>query len=99
MPHPELPVGLVAERRTPSFDTGSVPAALTRLHHTAVWAELRVEAGTVRFVEPESPTGRDVIIRAGGRLVIVPEVKHRTELSPDALFYVQFFVRSRRLSS
>lgn len=91
MDAPKMPAGLVEERRTPVFDAESVPVALTRSHYTTVWAELRVEAGVVRFVEVEGISPRDVQVPAGQRAVIVPAVGHRVELSGDARFHVQFY--------
>lgn len=90
MVDPVLPAHLVAARQTPRFDADSVPAALRKDHHTAVWAELVVEAGTVRFVEAGG-SARDLRVEAGHRLVIVPDVKHQVEPSADAAFYVQFY--------
>ncbi len=91
MDAPMIPAGLVEERRTPAFDTESVPVALTRSHHTTVWAELRVEAGVVHFVEVEGVSPRDLRVEAGDRAVIVPGVRHRVDLSRDARFHVQFY--------
>jgi tellurite resistance-related uncharacterized protein len=88
---PMMPAGLVEERCTPVFDAESVPVALTRSHHTTVWAELRVEAGVVHFLELEGTSPRDLRVEAGERVVIVPGVRHSVELSGDARFHVQFY--------
>lgn len=86
-----LPARLVEARRTPLFTLASLPAALARSHRTTVWAELRVQAGEVRFVDRDSSPSRDMRLGAGDTAVIVPEVEHHIEPSTDAEFYVQFF--------
>lgn len=86
-----LPAGLVEARRTPLFTVVSLPAALAKSHRTTVWAELRVQAGDVRFVDRDSAPPRDVRVGAGDTVVIVPGVEHHVEPSTDAEFYVQFF--------
>ena len=91
MDAPMIPAGLVEERCTPVFDAESVPAALTRAHHTTVWAELQVEAGVVHFVELDGISLRELRVGAGERVVIVPGVRHRVELSNEARFRVQFY--------
>ncbi len=85
-----LPAGLIAGRRTPTFDQASTPSGLRAAHHTAVWAELVVEAGTVRFVD--EATGDGTVIAAGHRRVIVPHVHHHVEPDADARFHVQFWI-------
>ena len=90
MGEPTLPAGLVEARRTPLFDLESLPDALTRSHRTTVWAEIRVQAGSVRFADLGEPP-RDVRLEVGERAVIVPGVEHHVEPSVDARFYVQFY--------
>ncbi len=65
-----------------------MPPALGRSHHTAVWAELVVEEGSVLFVDDES---RRVTVAAGDRVAIVPRVSHHIEPADDAVFHVQFY--------
>jgi hemoglobin len=82
---------MVEARRTPLFDSESLPEALTRSHRTTVWAELRVQEESVRFVDLEGAYARDLRVEPGETAVIVPGVEHRIEPSTDATFYVQFF--------
>lgn len=86
-----LPHGLVEARRTPRFDHTTLPASLAASHRTAVWAEVRVESGSVRFTELEGDAPRDVRLEPGESAVIVPGVEHQVEPSTDAIFYIQFF--------
>jgi len=67
-----------------------VPPALLDLHHTTVWAELVVEAGTVEFTESGGPEDRAATATPARRVVIVPERRHRISPSADARFHVQF---------
>lgn len=91
MDEPVLPFQLIEARRTPVFDYESLPEALARSHRTTVWAELRVQAGNVRYLDLEGDDRRDVRLDPGDVAVIVPGVEHQVELSTDAKFYVQFF--------
>jgi hemoglobin len=86
-----LPLHLVEARRTPVFDYQSIPDALAASHRTTVWAELRVQSGTVRYLDLEGDDRRDERLGPGQTTVIVPGVEHLVEPSTDAQFYVQFF--------
>lgn len=86
-----LPCHLIPARRTPLFDPVSLPAALAKSHRTTVWAELRVQTGSVRYVDLEGEAPRDERLGAGDSAVVVPGVQHRVEPSTDAVFYIQFF--------
>ncbi len=86
-----LPSGLVSARRTPLFDYESLPPPLVKSHRTSVWAELRVQAGSVRYVDLDGASRRDERLESGDCAVIVPGVEHRIEPSTDAMFYIQFF--------
>ena len=91
MAAPMLPVQLVEARRTPLFDFATLPDALAGSHRTTVWAELRVQAGSVRYVDFEGDDPRDERLVAGERAVIAPGIGHQVEASSDGQFYVQFF--------
>jgi hemoglobin len=91
MGEPTLPDQLIEARRTPLFDFATLPDALATAHRMTVWAEVRVEAGTVRYVDMEGGEQRDERLEAGDSAVIVPGVEHHVEPSTDARFYVQFF--------
>lgn len=86
-----LPGHLVEARRTPLFDSESLPEPLARSHRTTVWAELRVQEGGVRYVDLEGVSPRDVRVGPGQVAVSVPGVEHHVEPSTDAAFYIQFF--------
>ena len=53
MDQPMLPAQLVEARRTPLFDYTTLPDALAVSHRTTVWGEIRVQSGTVRYVDLE----------------------------------------------
>lgn len=91
MGEPTLPANLVEARHTPLFDDTTLPDALARSHRTTVWAEIRVQAGTVRYIDLEGDAPRDERLAAGESAVIVPGIEHHVEPSTDARFYVQFF--------
>lgn len=87
----DVPPDLVEARRTPLFDIGSLPEPLAESHRTTVWGELRVQAGTVRYIELEGDSPLDVRVSAGEAQPIPPGVEHRVDPATDATFYVQFF--------
>lgn len=88
---PTIPTNLVEARRTPQFDLESVPDALTRLHRTTVWAKIHVQDGSVRYIDLEGDSPRDVRVESGDSVVIRPHVEHRIEPSTDAKFFIQFY--------
>jgi len=88
---PTLPTGLIEARHTPLFDYRSLPDALAESHRTTVWAELFVQGGSVRYIDLEGASTRDVRLEPGDSAVIVPGVEHHVEPSTDATFFVQFY--------
>lgn len=91
MIEPDLPSELVEARRTPLFDFESLPDPLANSHRTTVWAELRVETGSVQYIDLEGNDPRNIRLDAGDVAVIVPGVEHHIEPSSDATFFVQFY--------
>jgi hemoglobin len=88
---PTLPPQLVEARRTPLFDHSTLPSALAGPHRTTVWAEIRVQAGTVGLIDLEGDAPRAERLAADESAVIMPGIEHQVEPSTDARFYVQFF--------
>lgn len=91
MDEPTLSADLIEARRTPLFDFQSLPDPLAKSHRTTVWAEIRVQTGSVRYTDLDGESPRDVRLDAGDSAVIVPDVEHQIEPSTDAQFYIQFF--------
>jgi tellurite resistance-related uncharacterized protein len=87
----ELPQGLVAYRRTPVFDNGSVPAALKQRHRTkaGVWALIKVLEGRLRFRIPD--TGDEQWLTPGRPGVVFPEQVHSVEPDGAVRFFVEFY--------
>lgn len=86
-----LPTDLIEGRHTPVFDAQSLPEPLAASHRTTVWAELHVQAGSVRYVDLEGADPRDIRLDPGDRAVIAPGVEHYVEPATDAAFFVQFY--------
>ncbi|MGA9276855.1 DUF1971 domain-containing protein [Ilumatobacter sp.] len=91
MTEPVLPAHLVEARRTPLFDFRSLPDPLAESHRTTVWAQMLVQAGSVRYIDLDGEERRDVIIEAGDGAAIVPGIEHMVEPSTDAQFFIQFY--------
>lgn len=64
---PILPLGLDKARHTPMFTLESLPGALVASHRTTVWAELHVQTGSVRYIDLEGETRRDIRVDADHR--------------------------------
>jgi tellurite resistance-related uncharacterized protein len=84
-----IPNNVEEGRKTPVFDAVTVPRALLNAHKTSVWAELVVLTGSVDF-QDELPAWK-TRVRAGERVVIVPQRSHHIEPGNGATFYVQFY--------
>lgn len=91
MNDPTLPAHLIEGRHTPIFTESSLPEALAGAHRTTVWAELIVVEGSVRYVDLDGPSQRDVKIDTGDSAVIAPDVRHQVEPSTDSKFFIQFY--------
>ena len=87
-----LPDGLVEGRTTPWFTSDTVPTRLLTDHATTCWAKLRVAAGTVHFVEKDAENPRNLVVSAGGEMVILPNVKHRVSYSDDVEFAITMYM-------
>lgn len=87
----DLPPGLTARRRTPSFTEQSVPAALLKDHSTkaGVWGVLHVEAGRLKYTVPSE--GWELEIPQGETAIIRPEVPHYITPFGSVTFYVEFW--------
>ena len=87
----DLPPGLEAYRRTPTFDQDSVPAGLRRAHHTkaGVWGRIVVEEGALlyRILEPEV---EEQVLRPGEPGVVEPTIRHEVAPQGPVRFYVEF---------
>jgi tellurite resistance-related uncharacterized protein len=87
----ELPEGLHVVRTSATWTEATLPAALQRHHRLAagVWALLRVEQGSVRFVARTRPQ-IDVVVAAGGEQPIPPEVDHHLVLLGPMAVHLEF---------
>lgn len=85
----QIPAGATEGRTTPRFNAGSVPKALLSDHHTTVWAELIVDAGSVEFSQDQPPYAATAT--PDRSVIIEPNTKHRIAPSKDAIFRVQFW--------
>ena len=87
----EPPVGAVPYRRTPEFDTTSLPRGLRTDHATkrGVWGRIHVLAGELAY-HVGAPVESSFNILAGGSAVVVPEVRHRVEPKGSVRVFVEF---------
>jgi tellurite resistance-related uncharacterized protein len=96
----ELPSGLTPYRRTPTFQTGTVPAGLLANHSTkeGVWARVVVLEGTLpfRFLEPEE---EPVLLTPERPGIVEPSRRHRVEPGAGVRFYVEFHRAEAPLTS
>lgn len=87
----EIPEGLRAYKRTPTFTEATVPDGLLRDHHTkaGVWGVIHVESGQLAYVVP----GRqlEVVLDATVEGVVVPRELHHVRPIGAVKFYVEFW--------
>jgi len=86
----DLPPGLVAYRRSPTFDEQTLPAALQKQHRTkaGAWALIHVVEGQVlyRILEPFGET----VLTPGKNGVVHPEQPHELQLLGPVRLFVEF---------
>ena len=87
----ELPEHFQPYHRTPVFTEETVPAAITRDHHTkpGTWARIRVEEGRLRYHVPS--LGRVFELSPEESGVVIPEVVHHVEPVGRVRFSVEFY--------
>jgi tellurite resistance-related uncharacterized protein len=91
MTNSDMPAGLTAYKRTPTFDQDSLPAGLRREHRTkaGVWALIHVIEGSLRY-RILDPVGEQ-ILTAGAQGVVQPEQPHEVEPLGPMRMFVEFF--------
>lgn len=89
--HKEIPAGLKAYKRTPSFNEKTIPKGLLKDHQTMenVWAKLIIEKGELylNFKETKERVKLDTQ-RAG---IIEAQELHHVETIAEVSFYVEFY--------
>ncbi|XXY46796.1 DUF3565 domain-containing protein [Sorangium sp. So ce269] len=87
----ELPDGLVAYKRTPEFDEGTIPGGLRKDHATkpGVWGVIHVVSGQLRY-RIDGLGGRDFLLSPETQGIVVPEVLHRVDPEGPVRFFVEF---------
>lgn len=90
----ELPDGLTAYKRTPSFTEESVPSGLLHDHSTkeGAWGLIRVEQGSLRYLitDPRREPAERLLTPDTPPGVVEPTVLHRVEPLGAVRFHVQF---------
>lgn len=87
----ELPDTFVPYQRTPAYTDSAMPPKLRRDHTTkaGVWAKIIVTQGKLQYHVED--LGVHVELSAGRHGVIAPEVPHRVEPAPGAVFHIEFY--------
>jgi len=88
----ELPEGLVAGRRSPSWDEATLPAALRRDHRLAegTWAVVTVESGRARLTARTDPP-LDRALETGDTQPVPPAVCHQVTPVGAVRLHLEFF--------
>ncbi|MEM7254995.1 MAG: DUF1971 domain-containing protein [Pseudomonadota bacterium] len=88
-----LPANVQPYRRTPTFDTASVPPGLLRDHATrrGTWGLLHVASGSLMYCITEPGYEEEIPLTPSERGVIAPEQRHHVRFDVPATFYVEFF--------
>lgn len=90
-----IPEDCVAYKRTPEFNTATVPAGLLRAHKTkqGTWGRIVVLDGELRY-HIDEPESEILTLNSGIPGVVEPEMLHRVEPLGEVRFYVEFLRRS-----
>ena len=87
-----LPEGVTAYKRTPTFETGAIPAGLLNAHRTreGVWGRIVVLEGQLvyRILEPAV---EEVQLSESVCGVVEPERLHQVAADGPVRFYVEFY--------
>lgn len=86
-----LPDDVCPYRRTPIFESESIPAGLRREHRTApgVWGVITVLEGELRYdIEGEAP--ETILLTPQRSGIVAPQVPHRVTPQGPVRFYVEF---------
>lgn len=87
----ELPAGLEAYKRTPTFTEETTPAGLRRQHNTkaGTWGRICIVSGTLLYRILE-PVIEEVPLAPGADGVVEPEVPHEVVIQGPVEFFVEF---------
>jgi tellurite resistance-related uncharacterized protein len=90
----EWPAGFEPYRRTPVFESATIPAALRADHATkaGVWARIHVLRGRLRFRMQEPAREEELSPARDG--IIPPQARHRVEPLGDVAFFIEFHRRA-----
>ena len=90
----ELPGGLSAYKRTPTFTEISVPRGLLNDHSTkeGVWGLIHVEEGRLLYIvtDPRRSFADRILVPGGKPGVAEPTITHRVEPLGPVQFCVEF---------
>jgi len=90
-----LPDTLVLVRRTPEFDQDNFPGGLKKDHKTrkGTWGRINVITGKL-YYHCQAPVNRMLLLSAGMKAPIPPELLHHVQPDGPVRFFVEFFTSS-----
>ncbi|MCG2596435.1 DUF1971 domain-containing protein [Achromobacter insuavis] len=86
-----LPAGVRPYRDSPMFTPENLPAALRSTHATkaGTWGLLTVHSGVLRYTL-DDPPHTEVVLAAGQRVLIAPQVRHHVAFELPGSFQIAF---------
>ena len=80
-------------KETREFSADTVPAGLLKDHALleGVFGKLILKKGTLKFIVTETGCEQEVSLAKGDVHIIEPLIRHKVELGPDAVFFIEFF--------
>ncbi len=89
--HKDMPSGLTAYKRTPTFTEQSVPKGLLEDHNTkaGVWGQIHVESGKLMYIIPSRDQTK--LLSPGDVGTVEPEMRHHVTPVGPVKFYVEFW--------
>jgi len=88
----QLPVDVIAYKRTPEFDQDSIPKGLLREHQTksGVWGKITILQGKLLYTINE-PETEQLMLSPEVYGVVEPTVLHQKAAVDNVRFYVEFY--------
>jgi len=88
----QLPVDVIAYKRTPEFDQDSIPKGLLREHQTksGVWGKITILQGKLLYTINE-PETEQLMLSPEVYGVVEPTVLHQIAAVDNVRFYVEFY--------
>ena len=91
----EMPEGLTAYTRTPSYNKNTIPVELKKTHaaKSGIWGIIHVLEGSLIYTVKSAAT-QQYELKHGERGIIVPDMPHQLETNGSVSFYLEYLTKN-----